>query len=125
AALMLGIEEGIFEKHNLEVDLTTGQGGAAILPAVAQGQINFAIGQPLPIILAASKGIDVKIVGNYSASYAEGDDINGVAAIDESIVSPKDLEGKRVAVNTVQAAGDLTIREAVEKDGGDPTKVEW
>ncbi|MBF0673604.1 MAG: ABC transporter substrate-binding protein [Salinibacterium sp.] len=125
AALILGIEEGIFEKHNLEVDLTTGQGGAAILPAVAQGQVNFAIGQPLPIILAASKGIDVKIIGNYSASYAEGDDINGVAALDPSIASPKDLEGKRVAVNTLKAAGDLTIMEAIEQDGGDPSNVEW
>lgn len=125
AALILGIEEGIFEKHNLTVDLTTGQGGAAILPAVAQGQVDFAIGQPLPIILAASKGIDVKIVGNYAASYAEGDDINGVAALDSAIASPKDLEGKRVAVNTLMAAGDLTIMEAIEQDGGDPTNVEW
>ncbi|WP_372508452.1 ABC transporter substrate-binding protein [Salinibacterium sedimenticola] len=125
AALLLGIEEGIFEKYNLEVDLSTGQGGAAILPAVAQGQVNFAIGQPLPIILAASKGIDVQIVGNYAASYAEGDDINGVAALDESIQSPADLEGKRVAVNTLKAAGDLTIMEAIEQDGGDPSNVEW
>jgi NitT/TauT family transport system substrate-binding protein len=125
AALLLGIEEGIFEDHNLEVELSTGQGGAAILPAVAAGQVNFAIGQPLPIVLAASKGVDVKIVGNYAASFAEGDDINGVAALDESIESPADLEGKRVAVNTVQAAGDLTIMEAIEQDGGDPTTVEF
>lgn len=125
AALLLGIEEGIFAKHNLEIELSTGQGGAAILPAVSTGQVNFAIGQPLPIILAASKGVDVKIVGNYSASYAEGDDINGVAALDESIQSPADLEGKRVAVNTLMAAGDLTIMEAIEQDGGDPSNVEW
>lgn len=125
AAILLGIEQGIFEKHNLDVELSTGQGGAAILPAVAAGQVNFAIGQPLPIILAASKGVDVKIVTNYSASYAEGDDINGVVALDESIESPKDLEGKRVAVNTLKAAGDLTIMEAIALDGGDPDNVEW
>src|SRR5690606_16808165 len=89
------------------------------------GQLNFAIGQPLPIILAASKGLDVKIVANYSAAFAEGDDINGVATLDDSIKSAKDLEGKTVAVNTLKAAGDLTIMEAVKLDGGDPTKVEW
>ena len=125
AALLAGIEEGIFEKHMLDVELSSGQGAGAILPAVSTGQLNFAIGQPLPIILAASKGIDVKIVTNYSASFAEGDDINCVVALDEGIESPKDLEGKRVAVNTVKAAGDLTIMEAIELDGGDPSKVEW
>lgn len=128
AALLLGIEQGIFEKHNLEIELSTGQGGAAILPAVLQGQLDFAIGQPLPIIMASSSGgadIDIKIVGNYAASFAEGDDINGVVAIDPSITSPKDLEGKTVAVNTINAAGDLTIKEAVAQDGGDPDKVSF
>src|SRR5690625_7664445 len=34
APIYLGVQEGIFEDHGLDVDLTVAQGGAAIIPAV-------------------------------------------------------------------------------------------
>jgi len=37
--------------------------------------------------------------------------------------SAADLEGKTVAINTLKSMGDLTIREAVREDGGDPDAV--
>ncbi len=66
------------------------------------------------------------IIGNYASSYAEGDDINAVVASAKSgITRPAELAGKRVAVNSLGAAGDVTIMAAVEKDGGDPSTIKF
>ncbi|NUU29984.1 ABC transporter substrate-binding protein [Arthrobacter sp. C9C5] len=126
AAVQLGIDEGIFAKHKLKVELQSGQGGAAMLPAVSTGTMNFSVGNPLSVLLAKNKGLDMKIVSGYSNSLPTGDDINGVVAkADSGITSAKDLVGKKVAVNTLNAQGDLTIKEAVSKQGGDPGAVQF
>src|SRR6476620_3690591 len=52
AAVQLGIDEGIFAKHKLKVELQSGQGGAAMLPAVSTGTMNFSVGNPLSVLLA-------------------------------------------------------------------------
>lgn len=126
AAVQLGIDEGVFAKHKLKVELQSGQGGAAMLPAVSTGTMNFSVGNPLSVLLAKNKGLDMKIVSGYSNSLATGNDINGVVTkADSGIAAAKDLAGKKVAVNTINAQGDLTIKEVVSQQGGDPGAVKF
>ena len=126
AAMQYGVDEGIFEDHGLDVELQTGQGGAAMLPAVSTGDMNFAVGNPLTVMVAKDKGLDMKIVTGYSNSYAEGEDINGVVArADSGITSFADLEGKTASVNAVNTQGDLTIMEAASLAGADPTQIKF
>ncbi|MFC0582854.1 ABC transporter substrate-binding protein [Micrococcoides hystricis] len=125
-AMEYGIQEGIFEKHGLEVELQTGQGGAAMLPAVSTGQMQFAVGNPLSVLTAADKGMDMRIVTGYSNSKADGDDINGVVVRkDSNIKEWADLEGNTTAVNALKTQGDLTILASTEKAGGDPSKLNF
>ena len=125
-ALWAAIDEGIFEDHGLEIEVVPAQGGANAIPALLSGDIQFAIGQPFGPIRADAQDLGVVIVGNYANSLAEGDDVNAVVALgDSGIMRPADLAGKKVSVNTIGAAGDLTIRKAVEDDGGDPSTIEF
>jgi NitT/TauT family transport system substrate-binding protein len=125
-AMQYGIDEGIFEKHGLDVELQTGQGGAAMLPAVSTGTMNFAVGNPLSVMTAVDKGLDMKIVTGYSNSKAEGEDINAVVVkADSGIESFADLAGKTTAVNTLKTQGDLTIMESAAIDGGDPKALKF
>jgi NitT/TauT family transport system substrate-binding protein len=125
-AVQYGIDEGIFADHGLDVELQTGQGGAAMLPAVSTGTMNFSVGNPLSVMLAIDKGLDMKIVTGFSNSKAEGEDINGVVATKASGISSfGDLEDKTVAVNTLKTQGDLTIMESAAKAGADPAKVKF
>lgn len=125
-ALWAAIDEGIFEDHGLEIEVVPAQGGANAIPALLSGDIQFAIGQPFGPIRADLQDLGVTIIGNYANSLPEGDDVNAVVALaDSGITRPADLEGKTVSVNTIGAAGDLTIRKAVQDDGGDPSKVQF
>ena len=125
AAMQLGIDEGIFDEHGFDVTLETGQGGAALLPAVMSQEMDFALSNPLSVMLAQEQGLDVQLVTGYSHSKPEGDDVTSVwAAPGSGIETPADLAGKTVAVNTLKTMGEVSIREIVAQDGGDPASVE-
>ncbi|GAA1153873.1 ABC transporter substrate-binding protein [Nesterenkonia sandarakina] len=121
-----GIENGVFEEHGLDVELSDSNAGAAMLPAVSNQQLQFGIGNPNSVLNANDRGLDMRIITGYSNSLAEGDDIAGVVATAESGIEDwDDLEGNTVSVNALQTQGDLTIMEAVEQAGGDPSAVEF
>jgi NitT/TauT family transport system substrate-binding protein len=125
-ALWGAIDEGIFEKHGLEIEVVPAQGGANAIPALISGDIQFAIGQPFGPIRADLQNLGIVIIGDYADSLATGTDVNAVVALgDSGITRPSDLAGRKVSVNTLGAAGDLTIRKAVQDDGGDPSKIEF
>ena len=126
AALQLGIDEGIFAEHGFDVTLEAGQGGAALLPAVVSGQMEFAISNPLSIMLARGEGLDVRMVTGYSHALAEGQDINSIMALEDSgITGAADLEGRSVAVNTLRTMGEVSINEVVAQAGGDPSTIQY
>lgn len=126
AALWGGIKAGIFAKHGLDVQVLPAQGGALAIPALTNGDLDFAIGQPFGPFRADLQDLGIAIIGNYASSYASGDDINAVLASKASgITRPRDLAGHKVSVNSLGAAGDVTIMESVAKDGGDPTTIKF
>lgn len=126
APLWAAVDAGIFAEHGLDVTVQPIQGGAQAMPALVNGDVDFSIGQPFGAMRASLQGLDVAIIANYASSYAEGDDINAVVSAPGSdITRPADLAGKRVAVNSIGAAGDLTIGAAVDADGGDASTIEF
>ncbi|MGY1844577.1 ABC transporter substrate-binding protein [Modestobacter sp. SYSU DS0875] len=127
AALYAGMEEGFFEDRGIELTVETGQGGAALLPAVMAGEIDFATSNPVSLLQARAQGLDVRVIAHWTSALTEGEtDINAVvAAADSGIQSAADLAGQRVAINTLNGMGDVTVREAVSQAGGDPDSVQF
>lgn len=125
-ALWAAIDEGIFEDHGIEVEVVPAQGGAQAIPALLSGDIQFAIGQPFGPFRADAQNLGVVIIGDYADSLAEGEDVNAVVSLaDSGITGPADLAGKRVSVNSLGAAGDVTIMKAVQDAGADPSTIEF
>lgn len=124
--LRYGVAEGIFEDHGLDVELVEGQGGAALVPAVQNGSMQFAVGNPMSVLTAADQGLPMKVVSGYSWSSAEGEDINAVfARKDSGITGFEDLEGQTVTVNAIHTLGDLSIMESAEMAGADPEEINF
>ncbi|MEF9872120.1 MULTISPECIES: ABC transporter substrate-binding protein [Micrococcaceae] len=125
-AVQQGIDAGTFEKHGLDVELSTSNAGAAMLPAVSTGELAIAVGNPLSVMTAADKGLDMKIVTGYSASKADGEDVNGVVVRkDSGIGGWEDLAGKTTSVNALRTQGDLTIMESAEMAGANPKDLKF
>ena len=127
APIYLGIKQGFFKAQGLELKLETAQGGAAIIPGVVSGQYQFGFSNTTSLLLAASKGLPLKVVSEgVSSTGKEGADFGAVIVPKDSpIKTAADLAGKRVAVNTLKNINTTTINKAVRDAGGDPSKIDY
>ena len=127
APIYLGVQTGIFEDHGLDVTLELAAGGAAIVPAVADGEYQFGFSNVTSLLTASSQGLPLKVVapGNFSTGEPGKDFSAVVAPADSDITGVADLAGKTVAVNSFKNIGDTTIRSVVDSAGGDPQAVEF
>ncbi|MDI3330225.1 MAG: ABC transporter substrate-binding protein [Micrococcus sp.] len=127
APIYLGVEEGIFEKHGLDVTLTLAQGGAAIVPAVQSGNMEFGFSNVASVIIGRDAGLPLKLVATGPQSTGNGeDDAAGIMVPgDSGIQDLTDLEGKRVAVNTLNNINHATTYEGIKQAGGDVDSVEF
>jgi NitT/TauT family transport system substrate-binding protein len=127
APIYLGKEQGFFSDRNIELTLTPAQGGAAIVPAVLSGQYQFGFSNVISLLLAQSNNVPVKIVSNGNNSTGvDGEDFAALMVKGDSpIQSPKELEGKTVAANTLKNIVETSVRASVRKDGGDAASVKF
>ncbi|MEU1185026.1 ABC transporter substrate-binding protein [Streptomyces sp. NPDC005820] len=127
APVYLGVQKGFYEKHGLKLSITTAQGGAAIVPGVVSGQFQFGFSNMTSLMVARSNDVPVKAVSNGIASTGvQGKDFGAITVKKDSpIKSAKDLEGKKVAINTLKNINETAVRASVRKAGGDPDEVQF
>lgn len=127
APLYLGVEKGFFTDEKLKVTPKPIQGGAEAVPAVTANEIQFAFGNAISLLQAKQRGIDLRIVTEgVQGGSSDEDSTNGMLVKKgSSIRAAKDLEGKTIAVNTLNNLGDVTTRAAQEKQGADPSKLKF
>lgn len=127
APIYLGVEQGFFEQRGLDVTLQTAQGGAAIVPAVLNGEFDFGFSNITSLLIAQTQGLPLKIVAaGDSTTGKPGEDFAAVVAPQgSSIAGPADLAGRTVAVNTLNNIGTTTISKVVEDAGGDASTINF
>ena len=127
APIYLGVETGVFEAHGLDVTLELAEGGAAIVPAVADGTYQFGFSNVTSLLTASSTGVPLKVVapGNFSTGQPGRDFSAVVTSAGSGIEGAAGLAGKTVAVNSLKNIGDTTVRAVVDAAGGDPQAVEF
>lgn len=125
AALYLGDEVGVFEKHGIDLSINVGASGSALVPSVVSGEYHFAFSNLVSLLQARDQGLPVQIIGaGSSSSGVVGADVTMIhAAPDSGIASAVDLEGKTVSVNARNSLLEMLGKIAVEADGGDPARV--
>jgi NitT/TauT family transport system substrate-binding protein len=119
------IEEGYFAKQGIKVDLQAMAGGAVMIPAIQGGSIDLGFSNVLSLLLAASQGLDLVDVapGDYEtrAHPSHGILVPG----NSSIRSAADLNGKRIAVNTLNSIDHIAMQEWMSRHGGNPSTVQF
>jgi NitT/TauT family transport system substrate-binding protein len=126
AFLAYGIQQGFFEERGLDVELTPSQGGATVVPAVVSGDTDIAGSNLVSVLLAQGKDVPVKIIapGTFVRERRSQDFSAILVAEDSDIRSPKDLEGKTLAVNTLKNVAELAGKASLAGQGVDVSKIE-
>ena len=116
-----GIEKGIFDRQGLEIELQAVQGGATAIPALVNGDVQVAGSNVVSLLLAAGKGVPIRAIAGGTSAKGEGEKDFGALLIRGAgdIRRPADLEGKTVAVNTLENITEVVVKAALEKDGVD------
>lgn len=127
APVFLGDQKGFFREENLTVETQFAQGGAAIIPSVVSGDFQIGFSNTTSLIIAGSEGLPIQVVsqgvlGGETPSEA-WDAV--LVSEDSPIRSAEDLEGKTIAVDTLNNVGPLTINTALAKRGVDYEEVEY
>lgn len=130
APVFVGIEQGFFESHGLQIQTEMADGGAAIVPAVTSNSYQVGFSNNVSLIIGISRGLPVQLVAAASgiSPASTGPDTGYCAVVSapgSEISSPADLAGTRVAVNTLNNIGDVTIRAALADDGVDGSAVSF
>lgn len=126
APLHVAIQRGFFSAEGIEVDTTPTQGGAAGIPALAAGQVQIAFSNVISMILGSKQGLGFQLIAAGSNTGDAPPDLAGIVAKKGSAYKTgKDLEGKRLAVNTRNNIIWLYARAWVKATGGNPDAVTY
>jgi len=127
AALQLGVQKGFFKEERLEVNTHVVQSGAAAVPAVTSGQFQFAFSNNVSLLIAHAKGLPVRVVrtANSAGSDPAPSQESLVVGKDSGISDPKQLEGKTIAVNSLNNTPHLAVLIALDKAGVDTSTVKF
>jgi NitT/TauT family transport system substrate-binding protein len=107
-----GVEQGIFKKNGLEVEMTWTRGGAETLQAIITDSADVAIANGiLGVIGAASKGAPVKIV---SAQMTGAPDLFWYVKADSPVKTMKDLEGRTMGYSRPGSSTHLVAQALAE-----------
>lgn len=126
ASVHVAIKKGYFKEEGLEVKAEIIQGGAMAIPGLINGSLDISFGNWVSFIGAeakeAAKSVDgLKLVSDGYQAKPEMFLI--LAKADSPIKSPKDLEGKTIAINTFKNIAELTAKATLEANDVDPAKV--
>ncbi|MFI7409467.1 ABC transporter substrate-binding protein [Streptomyces sp. NPDC049627] len=117
AALYIARDRGLFEKEGLDVRIQQVQQSLQALPALAKGQIDMvASANYVTYLQAQEQGtLDIRIVAE--AIRAAPRMMEVLVPEDSDIKTLADLEGKKLAVNTLNNVQSLTFNEILAKQG--------
>lgn len=98
APFYYGVEEGIFEKHGIDLTIEAGQGSTQTVQAAGQGHVDFGWADTPAVLANIDKGVNVKSMGVFLQTTP-----SAVQVFEDSgINTVEDLTGKTIAVS----AGD-------------------
>ena len=127
APVFVGIEQGFFERQRIELEPRFAAGGAAITPAVLDGDYDIGFSNTVSLLIAASKGLPVRIISQGVLGGPDLDDpwADVLVSPRRGIERPRDLEGKTIAANTLNNICEVTINATLEAKGVDVSTLKY
>ncbi|MFI6079997.1 ABC transporter substrate-binding protein [Streptomyces sp. NPDC051217] len=93
APFYYGVEEKIFEKHGIDLEIRAGQGSQKTVQATAAGQTDFGWADTPAVLSGVDQGVDVKSLGVMLQTTPSSVQFFS----DQNIKTPADIKGKTVA----------------------------
>lgn len=112
-------QEGSCEEAGVQLDITSSSGGATVIPQLVSGDLNVAGSNVVSVLIAAGEGLPLRMVagGTSTSEDAEQDFSALMVAPDSTVTDISQLEGQRIAVNTLRNINDIVLGAMLEEAG--------
>jgi len=98
-----GKERGFYKEEGIDLTINEGRGSANTVQVVAAGSDTFGLADSSSVVATAAKGAEVKSV----MSLLNSTGFSVVSLAETGIKTPKDLEGRKLAVSAGDPLGQL------------------
>ncbi|MGA8014561.1 MAG: ABC transporter substrate-binding protein [Candidatus Dormiibacterota bacterium] len=126
AALQVGIEQGCFAAEGLEVVPKPRLASSALF-AVASHGCNFGFGGVPAVVAGRANGLHLRVVAR-AAGWPRDPNLSTLQVVvrrDSEITTPKELEWRRLAIDTFGQLGHISAMVSARKRGADPARIRF
>lgn len=126
APMFVAMEKGFFRAEGLDLETIPMAGGAVIVQGVTSGDLQFGWTNVISLYQAHVAKFDFKLIAGGATNIKDSNDTHAIEVLKTSpIVRAKDLEGKTIAVNTLNNIVHLMAMAWIDKNGADSSKVKF
>jgi NitT/TauT family transport system substrate-binding protein len=126
AAMFMAMEKGFFKSEGLELETVPMAGGAVIVQGVTSGDLQIGWTNVISLYQAHVEGFDFKLIAGGATNVKGTQESHAIQVLKASpIIRAKDLEGKTVAVNTLNNIVHLMAMAWLDKNGASSGKVKF
>ncbi len=122
---LYALTEGFFRRNGLDVKLTVLSGGPAIIAAIAGGAIDVGFSNSVSAAQAVERGIPIVVLAPAAEYPSEKPDTLLVKLRGSKLKTGADLNGKTVAVASLQGVLQLSAATWIDQNGGDSKTVHF
>jgi len=122
AAVFVAKDQGFFERHGVDAELSIAQNGSVILSGVVSGSVEVGLPTPTVVMQATQNGLDLRL---FAATNVFPDPtVSGlIVGTDSGIKTPADTAGKKIGVPGIGGLIDVVVRKWINMNGGDAAKA--
>ncbi|MFF1253912.1 ABC transporter substrate-binding protein [Pseudarthrobacter sp. NPDC058329] len=116
-AVTAGMDQKIFEKHGVEIELIKVKSSAEAAAAIASGQADVAAMVPEGVVAVVAAGSKMKMLGNLLHQ------VQHRLEVSESIKTAEDLAGKKIGIPGPGNGAEILAKAYLAENGVDPSQV--
>jgi NitT/TauT family transport system substrate-binding protein len=116
----IGVQNGIFKKHGLDLEVSAFGGGPRLIQAMTGDSIDVGLDSGIDLALTV-KGAPVRGIASISAAPL---DLCVVVRPDLAITAAADLKGRKITTSSPSALTAWVVRELSRQQGWGPNGIE-
>lgn len=119
-------KKGYFKEEGLEIEVSKMAGSALMIPVLQSGKVDIILSNTVSTLQAIDQGLDATLLAPSAVvRSAPPDSTTALIVLKGAYKSPKELEGKRIAVNVINSIAWLYMVALLDKHGVDRNKVRF
>lgn len=119
-------DRGLFEEEGITLEFVPpASSSTAQVAQILNGQVTAGFGAYTAVVAAVSNGLPVVMTNAMDEDFRKDgqSSIEIIVGKDTGITNFAELEGKTVGVNSLKGTWEVMTKDAIAKDGGDPSNV--